>query len=70
LELAATVTYFRGHLFEVQGLVEERRAKSLEQQGETEKAKEARKAAITAFDEAVRVQDQVILNALGDAGPH
>lgn len=69
LELAASVTYFRGHLFEVQGLVEERRAKALDQQGETEKAKEARKAAITAFDEAVRVQDQVILNALGDAGP-
>lgn len=70
LELATGVTYFRGHLYEVRGLVEERRAKAHEQRGETEKSKEARKAAIAAFDEAVRIQDQVILNALGDAGPH
>jgi hypothetical protein len=57
-------------LFEVRGLVEERRAKALEERGETERAREARKSAITAFDEAVRIQDQVIMNALGDAGPH
>jgi tetratricopeptide (TPR) repeat protein len=71
LEFAADVTYFRGHLFEVRGLVEERRAKMLDERGETEKAKDARKAAIGAFDEAVRIQDHVIMNALGggDAGP-
>lgn len=69
LDLATDVTYFRGHLFEVRGLVEERRAKALEERGETERAREARKSAIAAFDEAVRIQDQVIMNALGDAGP-
>jgi len=70
LSLATDVTYFRGHLFEVRGLVEERQAKSLEERGETERAREARKSAIASFDEAVRIQDQVIMNALGDAGPH
>ncbi len=69
LGFATDVTYFRGHLFEVRGLVEERRAKSLDEKGEVERAKQARKAAIDAFDEAVRIQEQVILNALGNAGP-
>lgn len=69
LDLATDVTYFRGHLFEVRGLVEERRAKSLDERGETDRAREARKSAIAAFDEAVRIQDQVIMNALSDAGP-
>jgi tetratricopeptide (TPR) repeat protein len=69
LGLATDVTYFRGHLFEVRGLVEERRAKALDERGETERAREARKSAIDAFGEAVRIQDQVILNALGNAGP-
>jgi hypothetical protein len=69
LGLAADVTYFRGHLFEVRGLVEERRAKVFDERGETDRAREARKSAIDAFDEAVRTQDQVIINALGDAGP-
>lgn len=69
LKLATNVTYFRGHLFEVKGLVEERRAKSLDQSGEADKAREARKAAISAFDEAVRIQDQVILEALGGSAP-
>ena len=69
LGLATDVTYFRGHLFEVRGLVEERRAKALDERGETERARESRKSAIDAFDEAVRIQDQVILNALGNAAP-
>ena len=69
LGLATDATYFRGHLFEVRGLVEERRAKSFEERGEIDRAREARKSAIEAFDEAVRIQDQVIMNALGgDAG--
>lgn len=70
LEITTEVTYFRGHLFEVRGLIEERRAKAFEERGEIERAKDARKSAIAAFDEAVRIQDQVIMNALGDAGPH
>ncbi|MDI1475777.1 hypothetical protein [Polyangium sp. y55x31] len=66
LLLAKETTYFRGHLFEVRGLVEERRAKSMP---EGEGRERARKAAMDAFDEAVRIQDQVISSALGDAGP-
>ncbi len=69
LGLATDTTYFRGHLFEVRGLVEERRAKALDERGETERAREARKFAIDAFDEAVRIQDQVIMKALGNAAP-
>lgn len=69
LGLATDTTYFRGHLFEVRGLVEERRAKSLDERGETDRAREARKSAIDAFDEAVRIQDQVIMNALGNPAP-
>jgi len=65
LALAKETTYFRGHLFEVRGLVEERRAKSLPEGAERERV---RKAAMDAFDEAVRIQDQVISSALGDGG--
>ncbi|WP_232379675.1 hypothetical protein [Polyangium fumosum] len=65
LALARETTYFRGHLFEVRGLVEERRAKSLPEGADRESA---RKAAMDAFDEAVRIQDQVISSALDDGG--
>ncbi|MDC0745875.1 hypothetical protein [Polyangium mundeleinium] len=65
LALAQETTYFRGHLFEVRGLVEERRAKSLPEGADRDRA---RKAAMDAFDEAVRIQDQVISSALGDGG--
>jgi len=65
LALARETSYFRGHLFEVRGLVEERRAKTLSDGADRERA---RKAAMDAFDEAVRIQDQVISSALGDGG--
>lgn len=68
LAFATETTYFRGHLFEVRGLVEERRSKALADKGETVAASAARKAAIDAFDEAVRIQDEVIASALGDGG--
>jgi hypothetical protein len=68
LRLATQTTYFRGHLFEVRGLVEERRAKTLDEKGEREAASRARKAAVEAFDQAVVIQDQVISAALGDGG--
>jgi len=68
LALATSTTYFRGHLFEVRGLVEERRAKSLEAKNDRDGAQRSRKAAIDAFDEAVRIQDEVISSALGDGG--
>ena len=68
LAFATETTYFRGHLFEVRGLVEERRAKALAGKGDAVAASAARKAAIDAFDEAVRIQDEVIASALGDGG--
>jgi tetratricopeptide (TPR) repeat protein len=68
LALAVDPTYFRGHLFEVRGLVEERRAKALDDKGDRDGATQARKAAVEAFEQAVAIQDQVISSALGDAG--
>lgn len=70
LSHAKGTTYFRGHLFEVRGLVEERRSKALAEKGDSPAAASARKAAIDAFDQAVRIQDEVISSALGDAGAH
>jgi tetratricopeptide (TPR) repeat protein len=68
LALALEPTYFRGHLFEVRGLVEERRAKALDEKGDRDAAATARKAAVEAFEQAVTIQDQVISSALGDGG--
>lgn len=64
LELATEITYFRGHLFEVQGLVEERRAKKLEASGDAAGAKAANDRAKDAFDRAIDVQEMVLDKAL------
>jgi hypothetical protein len=61
-------TYFRGHLLEVQGLVEEARASSLADAGHGDLAGQARARAITLLEEAVRVQERVIQQALTDGG--
>jgi tetratricopeptide (TPR) repeat protein len=58
-------TYFRGHLFEVRGLVEERRADALAREGNADEARRARRRAIEASEEAVRIQDEVIRRAVG-----
>ncbi|HEU4404944.1 MAG TPA: hypothetical protein VFS43_06590 [Polyangiaceae bacterium] len=58
-------TYFRGHLFEVRGLVEERRADALAREGKGDEARQARRQAIEASEEAVRIQDEVIRRAVG-----
>jgi tetratricopeptide (TPR) repeat protein len=63
LELAPDPTYFRGHLFEVRGLVEERHAEALAKAGKTEQAKQAKERALSAFEEAMRIQKQVIERA-------
>jgi tetratricopeptide (TPR) repeat protein len=72
LKLATAVTHFRGHLFEVRGLVEERRSKALKEKGDEAGAAKARDAALAAFEEAIEIQDQVISQALKErekAGP-
>ncbi len=63
-------TYFRGHLIEVEGLVEEARAASLADAGKPDEAAQARESAIKLLEEVVRIQDQVIQRSLEarDAG--
>lgn len=64
IALATEPTHFRGRLFEVRGLVEERRAKALEEKGDTESAGRARKAAKESFLQAMDIQEDVIGRAL------
>ncbi|HEY4104452.1 MAG TPA: hypothetical protein VGM44_11195 [Polyangiaceae bacterium] len=59
LEHAAAPNYFRGHLLETEGLVEERRAKSLEKSDPTTAAR-ARARAIELLEQAMSVQARVI----------
>ncbi|MBX3220062.1 MAG: hypothetical protein KF795_06045 [Labilithrix sp.] len=63
-------TYFRGHLVEVEGLIEEARAAGLADAGKPEEAARARARAIELLEEVVRIQDQVIQRSLAarDAG--
>jgi hypothetical protein len=57
---APGATYFRGHLLEVLGMVEEARSKRLEASGQAEEALRARTAAVKLLEESIGVQDQVI----------
>jgi hypothetical protein len=63
---AAEVSHYRGHLFEVRGVVEERRMKHLEKLGDKAGAEKARKAALDAFEMAIEIQDEVILRLVPD----
>jgi tetratricopeptide (TPR) repeat protein len=58
-------SYFRGHLYETRGLVEERRTKALTASGDLSGAGKARERALTAFEEAMRIQQAVIQGADG-----
>jgi len=66
---ASDATYFRGHLFEVAGLVEEARAGSLADAGHASDADRARERALALLQEAVDIQNKVIADSLADAGP-
>ena len=68
LRVAPGVTHFRGHLLEVRGVVEERRAKELAKRGDHAAAARANAEAVRAFEDAIAVGDDVISRALGDAG--
>ena len=61
---APDTTYFRGHLIEVQGLIEKERASELADAGKTEEAAKAREKAIQLLEEVVRIQEQVIQRSL------
>lgn len=68
MALVKGTTYYRGHLLEMRGLVHERHAKQLRAQGDLGAAKAAEDAALEAFEASMRVQQQVIDQALPDAG--
>jgi hypothetical protein len=57
-------TYFKGHLVEVEGLIEEARAGELADAGQSEQAAHAREKAIQLLEEVVRIQHQVIQRSL------
>ncbi|MFO0667044.1 MAG: hypothetical protein U0174_24040 [Polyangiaceae bacterium] len=61
-------TYFRGHLFEIRGLIEEARSRALADGGGKDAAEAARKRALAALEEAIAIQDRVIKKALTDGG--
>jgi hypothetical protein len=61
-------TYFRGHLLEVEGLLEEARAGALADAGRATEAARAKAKAVRLLEEAVGVQEQVIERALADGG--
>jgi len=61
-------TYFRGHLLEVEGLVEEARASSLADAGKADEAAAARRRAMDLLEDTVRIQQQVIEHALPSDG--
>lgn len=63
LALVPDRNYFRGHLFEVRGLLEERKAESLSKTGDLDGAKAAKERALGAFEEAMRIQAEVIEGA-------
>jgi hypothetical protein len=62
---AKSSTYFRGHLFEVRGLLEERREKALRGKGRGQEADQARDRSLSAYEEAMKIQAEVI----GSAAP-
>ena len=64
LAYAVTPTHFRGHLFEVKGIVLERRHAALKDKGDAKGAERVKGEAITAFNEAIEIQNKVIEGAL------
>ncbi len=65
LDLASEPSNFRGHLFEVRGVVEERQSKTLAKQGDAAGAAAAKERAKTAFERAIDVQEETIYRAIG-----
>lgn len=65
LEHAGDPTYFRGHLLEVEGILEKARAASLAAAGQREESEKAKQHAIELLHESVQVQEQVIGKSLG-----
>ena len=60
LALATEPTHYRGRLFELRGVVEQRREKALKDKGDKEGAAKAHQAALDAFAKAIDIQEDVI----------
>ncbi|AUX41344.1 hypothetical protein SOCE26_027540 [Sorangium cellulosum] len=67
LKLAPAPSHYEGHLYEVAGVVEERRAKALEERGDRDGAAGARRRAVALLERAISIQDRVITEALKGA---
>jgi hypothetical protein len=65
---APAPTYFRGHLLEVGGRIEEARSGAAADAGKRDEAARARARSVDLLEQAVRVQEQVIERALADGG--
>jgi hypothetical protein len=61
-------TYFRGHLLEVQGIIDEARASSLADAGQVAAADRARTSAREHLKDAISIQEEVLKHATADAG--
>ncbi len=68
LEHATEPTYFRGHLLEVYGIVEEARTAELADAGKSDEAEKAKAHAKQLLRQAVDIQERVIGKTLGDGG--
>lgn len=72
LGFAKGTTYYLGHLFEIKGVVAERRAKKLRADGEAEAARLAERDAVKAFERSMQIQEKVLdelLKSKDDAPP-
>jgi len=65
---APSASYFRGHLLEVDGLLEEARAAAFGDAGKPAEADAAKQRAIEKLEAAVKMQQSVIARSLGDGG--
>lgn len=69
LEHAKAPSYFRGHLLEVRGLLEERREKDLRGKHRGQEADQARDRSLSAYEAAMKIQAEVIRSAVPTAAP-
>ncbi|HEY5955561.1 MAG TPA: hypothetical protein VIV60_03365 [Polyangiaceae bacterium] len=60
MKLVPEPDYYRGHLFETQGLIEQRRSEALKSEGNLPASEVARSAALSAFETAMQIQAEVI----------
>jgi hypothetical protein len=68
LKLAPPQSYFQGHLLEVSGLALEAKSYALADAGDLKGAVSAREEAVKKLEEAILVQEKVILRTLSDGG--